>query len=531
MTTKLHVFVSSVQKELEDERLIVQNLINTDPFLSAHCVPVLYELEPASPDKALEGCLKELDTCQIYLLIVAVQYGSLVGDLSITHAEYRRAKEKKLPVLAFIKGDRSLKREEGTVALLKELDADGPKYKRFGNVIELQKEVRSALVKHLKDRHGIVPSSDENEIAEQTIEATSPFESQPLNRIRWADLDHSVARRLVAAAESMNPDNLSATDLLSGATLRGLICQDSNSGERYATAAGIVLLAKDPTAVFPQCRIAANAYGATEKGEPIDRRDIRQPLPRAIQETIDFLIRNMRHTQTVRGFARVEVDEYPYEALREAIINAVAHRDYEILGTSIRVEKYADRIVILSPGLPPPPLTLAKRRSLKYLPCSRNPNIARALSYFERVEEQGDGLRRMIAATKNMGLPAPEFSINDGHFSVLFRGPGKSLAKLKSQQARPIFAVEPSVIDTLTANRKTIMRELLKNKQVQVPKIAALLKVTEQAIRKDMAKLQKMRLIEKRGSARATYYVLNETAKITPPNGALVVTGAKPIKS
>jgi ATP-dependent DNA helicase RecG len=231
MTAKLRVFVSSVQKELEDERLIVQNLVNTDTFLSAHCVPVLYEFEPASPDKALEGCLKALDICQIYLLIVAVQYGSLVGDLSITHAEYRRAKAKKLPVLAFIRGDRSLKREAGTDALLKELDADGPKYKRFGNVIELQKEVRAALVKLLKDRHGITPSSDENEIAEQTIEATSTFESQPLNRIRWTELDHSVVRRLVAAAENKQPDELDPANLLSGASIRGLIWQDSSSGE------------------------------------------------------------------------------------------------------------------------------------------------------------------------------------------------------------------------------------------------------------------------------------------------------------
>ena len=56
MTTKLHIFVSSVQKELEDERLIVQNLVNTDAFLSSYCTPVLYELEPASPGKALDGC-------------------------------------------------------------------------------------------------------------------------------------------------------------------------------------------------------------------------------------------------------------------------------------------------------------------------------------------------------------------------------------------------------------------------------------------------------------------------------------------
>ena len=76
MTARLRIFVSSVQKELEDERLIVQNLVNTDPFLSAHCIPVLYEFEPASPDKALEGCLEALDGCQVYLLIVGVQYGT-----------------------------------------------------------------------------------------------------------------------------------------------------------------------------------------------------------------------------------------------------------------------------------------------------------------------------------------------------------------------------------------------------------------------------------------------------------------------
>jgi predicted HTH transcriptional regulator len=183
MTTRLRVFVSSVQKELEDERLIVQNLLNTDAFLAAHCAPVLYEFEPASPDKALAGCLKALDACQVYLLIVAAQYGTLVGDISITQAEYRRARSAGLPVLAFIKGERAAKREAGTDALLQELDADGPKYKRFGNVIELQREVRAALVRLLEDRFGIAPSTDENEIAQQTIEATSAFESQPLTEL------------------------------------------------------------------------------------------------------------------------------------------------------------------------------------------------------------------------------------------------------------------------------------------------------------------------------------------------------------
>lgn len=258
MTARIRVFVSSVQNELEDERLIVQNLVNTDPFLSAHCAPVLYEFEPASPVKALEDCLDCLDGCHIYLVIVGAQQGTSVGDLTVTHAEYRRSKEQGLPVIAFIKGDKSVVREKGAQALLDEIASDGFKYKRFGNVIELQREVRSSLVKLLQDRFGITPTSDENEIADQTIAATSPFESQALDRVRWADLDSAVARSLIAAAEGRDPDDLSEDDLLSGAVLRGLVWRESASGAYLATAAGVLLLARDPSAVFPQCRILAD---------------------------------------------------------------------------------------------------------------------------------------------------------------------------------------------------------------------------------------------------------------------------------
>ncbi|MHB9023053.1 MAG: hypothetical protein ACYC7E_02605 [Armatimonadota bacterium] len=180
--------------------------------------------------------------------------------MSITHAEYRRAKDTSLPVLAFITGERHVKREEGTTAFLAELDADGPKYKRFGNIIELQKEVRAALVRLLQDRFGIAPTTDENTIAAQTIEATSPFESQPLTRVRWHDVDQAVARQLVAAAERKRFDDLSSDDTLHGTVLRGLIWMEPDTGEPYATAAGIVLLARDPSAVFPQCRMLADAY-------------------------------------------------------------------------------------------------------------------------------------------------------------------------------------------------------------------------------------------------------------------------------
>lgn len=510
MTPALRVFVSSVQKELEDERLIVQNLVNTDSFLSAHCVPVLYELEPAAPEKALEGCLRSLDGSQVYLLIVGVQYGTLVGALSITHAEYRHAKANDLPVLAFIKGERQVKREDGTVVLLAELDADGPKYKRFGNVIELQKEVRAALVKLLRERFGIAPTSDEDLIAEQTIEATSAFESQSLTRVRWEDLDQDVARRLVSAAEQRKPDELADVDLLAGATLRGLVWRDPSSGQHFATAAGIVLLARDPSAVFPQCRILADAYRSIEPdGDPRDHEDIRAPMPLAVERAMAFVDRNTRHPMRIVGLNRIRMDEYPMEALREGLVNAVAHRQYEDAGRKIMLEVFADRVVFSSPGLPPKPITLASLRKGKYRPCSRNPVLAQGLSYFHRIEERGSGFRRMADQMLNHGLDQPTIGTDTGYFQVTFPGPGENVERLRVPERR--LLVTPAVEARLSERQRQMVLLLVQGEELTSRKCETLFEVTRDTANRDFRYLLELGLLLKVGQGRATHYVLAES--------------------
>ncbi len=508
MSGKLHVFVSSVQKELEDERVIVQNLLNTDAYLVAHCAPVLYEFEPASPDRALDGCLKTLDGCQVYLLIVGAQYGTLVGDLSITHAEYRRAKERKLPVLAFIKGERSVKRDAGTDLLLKELDEDGPKYKRFGNVIELQKEVRAALVKLLKERFGITPSSDENEIAQQTIEATSTFESQPMTRVRWKDLDHEVARQMIASAESRKPEALSPSDLLTSASLRGLVWHDPMAPEHFATAAGIVLLAKDPSAVFPQCRILADAYrGAEPDGDTRDHEDIRGPMPLAIDRAIAFIDRNTRHPIKIIGLNRVRIDEYPVEALREALVNAVAHRQYEDGGRKIMLELFFDRVVISSPGLPPAPITLASLRKGRYRPCSRNPVLAQCLSYFHRIEERGSGFRRMREQMLNHGLEPPLIGTDTGYFQVSFPGPGENLDRLRIPVGSGTGLL-PAQEEKLNARQLKILEEAVLRQSVTSGWCRKTFGVAYDTANRDLLEMVELGLLRREGKGRGTRFVL-----------------------
>ena len=115
-----------------------------------------------------------------------------------------KAKELKLPCFVFIKGTDEAKREpELRDKLLKEIRTDKLKYKRFANYRELQTELRSALVKQLKTDQRVAPTSDEDEIAESTIETASNFGKQATD-VSWNQLDVAQVKILAERAEGLS---------------------------------------------------------------------------------------------------------------------------------------------------------------------------------------------------------------------------------------------------------------------------------------------------------------------------------------
>lgn len=514
-SVKMRVFVSSVQDELINERTAILELVNTDSFLSKHIEAVLFEHQPARTLSAVHAYLSDLKSCDVYVGILGFQYGSVGDDgLSPTHREYIKAKELGLPILIFVRGQSGQDKNRDTEVkkLFQQIrdNKKGHTYRRFNHYQELKQKVRNALLPILGKR-GTSPSELEQIEFTTTLEAASDFDTQSLQQVDYEDLDKKLIAQYAQAVRQDNA-NISNTDIQKILFQRGMIWFDEKNNSYRPTAAGLILFGFSPDAVFPQCRIAANAYSGTNKGDLIDRLDIKKPLPMALEDAIQFLIRNMRHTTKTQGFSRVTIDEYPYDALREALVNAVAHRDYKIQGASIRIEKYSDRLQILSPGKPPDPITMKKLRSLEYTPCSRNPILARALSYFERIEEQGDGIRRIVEEVKNIGLPSVGFRMVDGHFAVIFTGPGKTLSKLRPLQPRIVYEITTAELDRLNNNQKKIIRRLLSKGKINSTGLAKHLKVSPQAVRKDLAVLQKMGIIEKRGKARATYYILKGDA-------------------
>lgn len=505
---KYRIFVSSVQKEMEPERLAVSSLITTDPFLSKHLNPVLFDKEPVSGRKASKPYLNCLDSCQVYLLLMNKEYGQLHGSLSATHHEYRHAQKRRMPSLIFVKGRDDSLREKETKDFFREIKADGYTYKRFDDRLDLRIEVRRSLIRILDQEFGITPTKDESKSGIDTLEATSPFETTQ-TEVAWNQLDHNFAKEWLTKIGDIPETQTQKSNILNLLRTRGLMWREQDMGKYHALAAGILFLGKNPSAIFPQCRILADAYrGTTPDPNPSDQQTISNPAPKAVQSIVDFVNRNTRHPPRIVGLNRVVLDEYPEEAVREAIVNAVAHRNYEDRSRTIMVEVFFDRVVISSPGPPPPPLTLAKLRRGKYRPCSRNPVLAQSLALLKLMEQRGSGFFRMKSTMLDHGLDAPEFDMSDGYFQVVLPGPGDDLNRLRLPAGTDVALVPPSVEDQLNKRQKKMVELLVNGKELTSRMCEGIFGITRDTASRDFKKLISSEIATKIGSGRSTRYVL-----------------------
>jgi len=216
------------------------------------------------------------------------------------------------------------------------------------------------------------------------------------------------------------------------------------------------------------------------------------------------------HPTRVVGINNVALDEYPQRALREALVNAVAHRNYEDASRKIMVEVFTDRVVISSPGYPPAPLTLAKLRRGNYRPCSRNPVIAQTLATFKLMEQRGSGFARMRDAMLNHGLDAPTFTEQDGYFVVTFPGPDGNYDRLKVS-AGAAGLITPAIESQLNERQKKIMIEVQKTGFVTSGWCRRNLDVVYDTIRRDLIALVQLGLIKSQGRGRNARYVLKQS--------------------
>jgi predicted HTH transcriptional regulator len=506
--SQLLVFVSSVQKELELERAAVATVISTDPFLQKHCVPFLFETEPSPTHPEKQPYLKTLSGCSIYILLIAQEYGQLDGKISATHHEYRLARAEKKPILVFIKGTAALIRHKNTENLIKEIRSDHNTYKRFHDREDLKPLIRQGLVRALRDDFRIGATAEEVAEGAHLIDIASSFEAQMLPDVLATSFEgswlHDLAERLLPKPGMTIYDEAYAHAL----STVGLATFDPSKKVYHSTAAAFLLFGSRPADRFPNAEILLDCYdGELPTGKPRAQSNLNIGLPDAIAEAIKFIDSNTAHPQRVIGLNNVRLDEYPVPALREALVNALAHRSYDDSSRKTSVRVFTNRIEVASPGYPPKPLTLAKLRRGNYRAASRNPLIAQTLSALKLMEQRGSGFARMREAMINHGLAEPTYAEQDGFFVVTFFGPAGKYELLKAPE-HSIGIVSAAMEAKLNQRQKKIVLHVQTEGEVTSGWCLKRFKVTYNTAYRDLSALVALGILVAVGQGRGRRYVL-----------------------
>lgn len=248
------------------------------------------------------------------------------------------------------------------------------------------------------------------------------FESVPEKRASAADLDTGLAADYAARRQP----GQSWEQVLQQ---EGLFSLSGGQEQLTPSNAAILLFGRHPTTLLGNCSVDIIRYEGTEQKvgtelNVIKRESFQGPLPQVLRAAFDFVRTQVRERSPLVGLTFESAPEYPEMAWQEALVNAVGHRDYSILGSPVFVRLFDDRIEIESPGKTVPPNTMEALRAGTYIHCSRNPQIVRALKEMGFMRGFAEGIRRMTQEMERHDLSPPEFSEPDHSFRVtLFNSP------------------------------------------------------------------------------------------------------------
>ena len=261
----------------------------------------------------------------------------------------------------------------------------------------------------------------------------------------------------------------------------------------------ILLFGKHPQTFFPQSGIVFVKFAGTEpRGEDggigYGRRDeINGTVARVVERAWNIVFEEMRVGAAVNQLERDELTEYPRFAVREALVNAVAHRDYRIQGRRIEIRMYADRLEIISPGGLPGYMTLDNLVEEHF---SRNPRLVNGLYQWGYIEELGLGIDQMIEEMVQAGHPPPKFKATQHLFTVT----------LSNKQERAAVPKWTKVMNERQTRALTYIREngSITNREYRnlCPDVSA------ETLRLDMVDLVERGVLLKIGSKKGTHYIL-----------------------
>lgn len=282
------------------------------------------------------------------------------------------------------------------------------------------------------------------------------------------------------------------------------------------THAGILLFGKSPQQFIRSSEITAVRFAGDRMSDTFNRQDITGTLSEQIQRVETFLIDHLRKSVKLDDkMQRKEDYEYPMQAVRELVVNAVAHRDYSMQGDNIRLFMYSNHMEVHSPGSLPGPMTIENLKEERF---SRNPIIVQILSDMGFIERLGYGVDRVIELMKSQGHDAPTFTNSTNGFKVRLS---------KQNQAESEIIIESSSSESIKEGNLHF-NGIYEGQEINPRQEAALVylhqksnsritnsnlksmfpEVHPETIRRDLVDLVSKNILKKMGQKRGSYYIL-----------------------
>ena len=396
---KYKIFISSVRREFEHERKFIKQEIKNDYILNKFFEVFLYEELSALGASPREVYSDEAINSDIYIGLIGSDYGSILeSGISPTELEYDLYNKTHNDALIYIKDVEF--REDKTEAFIKKVSNHS--YTRFNNRYDLMNAIKESLgdfiAKNLRnyrafDSEILLNSSCDDVDLDALDMFFNVLDYEPIEKIK---------------------DEKGLTKVLS--TIRAGEYVD---GEFRLNTAGALFFAKDISKFNLSHQVKMIRFFDDEGVKTFDKAEFNMSFLKLLEEAELFFNKTLVNISQVKGFKRETIQEYPYEAIREALVNALAHRDYTITTAAITFYIYNDRIEIKSPGRLVYPLTVEDLGENE--PLHRNETICNIFSKTTYMEHVGTGIKRMKDAMRLNDLEEPEFIESEEFFKVIFR--------------------------------------------------------------------------------------------------------------
>ena len=269
------------------------------------------------------------------------------------------------------------------------------------------------------------------------------------------------------------------------------------------TNAAILFFGKEPQKFFPQAEVRCAKFKGDDVTKPfISMRVIGGRVQEQIEEAEKFVLSNIQKAAWIEPgkIERIEKWEYPPEAIREAIVNAICHRDYRSSG-NVQIRIFDTRIEIWNPGRLPEGITIESLKK-QHISKPRNRNIAKLLFLIKYIEQWGSGTNKMVEACLREGLPEPEFKEMGNDFCVILT------------RSRIHELLENS--ELLNERQKQAIEYLKTKKTITSTEYKEIFKCSERTARMDLKKLVDLGIVKKVGKSKNIRYVLNEAFRQFP---------------